>query len=235
MFTFAKIMADEQRKIDGYKSLKVYQKAVCVFDITAYFVAHFMDRGHDRTVDQMQQAARSGKQNIVEGYSDAEGSTDSEHKLTVIAKGSLEELKEDFQDYLRMNGLETWGQDNAKYQACVPLFKKHNDSAYYMRQIEGRSDEEIANIALIVIYQALAMLQGYIAYINKKFLTEGGVKEQRFRKRLEYRESRDGRFSREGRDSRSIRSGRFGRDDDPNQPNQPNTPNSPTTPNNPKN
>ena len=219
-------MADEQRNIDGYKSLKVYQKAVCVFDITAYFVTHFMDRGHDRTVDQMQQAARSGKQNIVEGYSDAEGSTESEHKLTVIAKGSLEELKEEFQDYLRMNDLELWGQEHPKYKACVPLFKKHNDSAYYMRQIEGRSDEDIANIALIVIYQALAMLQGYIAYINKKFLTEGGVKEQRFRRRLEYRESRDGRFS---------RSSRIGRDDDPNQPNQPNTPNSPTTPNNPKN
>ena len=211
-------MADEQRNIDGYKSLKVYQKTVCVFDITAYFVTHFMDRGHDRTVDQMQQAARSGKQNIVEGYSDAEGSTESEHKLTVIAKGSLEELKEDFQDYLRMNGLEMWAQDNAKYRACVPLFKKHNDSAYYMRQIEGRSDEDIANIALIVIYQALAMLQGYIAYINKKFLTEGGVKEQRFRRRLEYRESRDGRFS---------RSSRFGRDGDPNQPNNPTPPNNP--------
>ena len=215
-------MADEQRNIDGYKSLKVYQKAVCVFDITAYFVTHFMDRGHDRTVDQMQQAARSGKQNIVEGYSDAEGSTESEHKLTVIAKGSLEELKEDFQDYLRMNDLELWGQEHPKYKACVPLFKKHNDSAYYMRQIEGRSDEDIANIALIVIYQALAMLQGYIAYINKKFLTEGGVKEQRFRRRLEYRESRDGRFS---------RSSRIGRDDDPNQPNHPNNPTLPNHPN----
>ena len=215
-------MADEHRNIDGYKSLKVYQKAVCVFDITAYFVTHFMDRGHDRTVDQMQQAARSGKQNIVEGYSDAEGSTESEHKLTVIAKGSLEELKEDFQDYLRMNDLELWGQEHPKYKACVPLFKKHNDSAYYMRQIEGRSDEDIANIALIVIYQALAMLQGYIAYINKKFLTEGGVKEQRFRRRLEYRESRDGRFS---------RSSRIGRDDDPNQPNHPNNPTLPNNPN----
>ena len=215
-------MADEQRNIDGYKSLKVYQKTVCVFDITAYFVTHFMDRGHDRTVDQMQQAARSGKQNIVEGYSDAEGSTESEHKLTVIAKGSLEELKEDFQDYLRMNDLELWGQEHPKYKACVPLFKKHNDSAYYMRQIEGRSDEDIANIALIVIYQALAMLQGYIAYINKKFLTEGGVKEQRFRRRLEYRESRDGRFS---------RSSRIGRDDDPNQPNHPNNPTLPNNPN----
>ena len=82
-----------------------------------------------------------------------------------------------------------------------------------MRQIEGRSDEDIANIALIVIYQALAMLQGYIAYINRKFLTEGGVKEQRFRKRLEYRESRDGR------------------DDDPNQPNHPNNPTLPNHPN----
>ena len=215
-------MADEQRNIDGYKSLKVYQKAVCVFDITAYFVTHFMDRGHERTVDQMQQAARSGKQNIVEGYSDAEGSTESEHKLTVIAKGSLEELKEDFQDYLRMNDLELWGQEHPKYKACVPLFKKHNDSAYYMRQIEGRSDEDIANIALIVIYQALAMLQGYIAYINKKFLTEGGVKEQRFRRRLEYRESRDGRFS---------RSSGIGRDDDPNQPNHPNNPTLPNHPN----
>ena len=215
-------MADEQRNIDGYKSLKVYQKTVCVFDITAYFVTHFMDRGHDRTVDQMQQAARSGKQNIVEGYSDAEGSTESEHKLTVIAKGSLEELKEDFQDYLRMNDLELWGQEHPKYKACVPLFKKHNDSAYYMRQIEGRSDEDIANIALIVIYQALAMLQGYIAYINKKFLTEGGVKEQRFRRRLEYRESRDGRFS---------RSSRFGRDSDPNQPTNPNNPTLPNNPN----
>ena len=215
-------MADEQRNIDGYKSLKVYQKTVCVFDITAYFVTHFMDRGHDRTVDQMQQAARSGKQNIVEGYSDAEGSTESEHKLTVIAKGSLEELKEDFQDYLRMNDLELWGQEHPKYRACVPLFKKHNDSAYYMRQIEGRSDEDIANIALIVIYQALAMLQGYIAYINKKFLTEGGVKEQRFRRRLEYRESRDGRFS---------RSSRFGRDSDPNQPTNPNNPTLPNNPN----
>jgi len=77
-------MQDDERKIDSYKTLKVYQKTICVFDITCYFVDHFLDRGHDRTVDQMQQAARSGKQNIVEGYSDAEGSTDSEHKLTVI-------------------------------------------------------------------------------------------------------------------------------------------------------
>ena len=227
-------MADEQRNIDGYKSLKVYQKTVCVYDITIYFVEHFMDRGHDRTVDQMQQAARSGKQNIAEGYSDAEGSTESEHKLTVIAKGSLEELKEDYQDYLRSHSLEVWDEEHPKYKACKPLFHKHNDSAYYMRQIAGRSAEEIANIALIVIYQALAMLQGYIAYINKKFLTEGGVREQRFRRRMEFRE---GRFGRDGRESRLGRDGRFsreGRGDAPTKPTIPTQPNSPNFPNNPK-
>jgi len=208
-------MEDDERKIDSYKTLKVYQKTICVFDITCYFVDHFLDRGHDRTADQMQQAARSGKQNIVEGYSDAEGSTDSEHKLTVIAKGSLEELKEDFQDYLRIHGLTIWDQEHEKYKACVPRFKKHNDTAYYMRQINGRSAEDIANIALIVIYQALSMLHGYIKYINRKFLEQGGVKEQRYWKRVQYRE---GRF------------GRCGREQDPNNPNNPTEPTTPTIP-----
>lgn len=210
-------MQDEERKIDSYKTLKVYQKALCVFDITCYFVNHFMDRGHDRTVDQMQQAARSGKQNIVEGYSDAEGSTESEHKLTVIAKGSLEELKEDYLDYLRTHNLPAWTQENEKYKACVPRFRRHNDTDYYMKQIEGRNAEDVANIALIVIYQTLAMLYGYIKYINRKFLEQGGVKEQRYWKRIQYRDcrfSRDGRFGRDGKET----------------PTSPSTPNTPTTP-----
>lgn len=215
-------MSDEQRNIDGYKTLKVYQKAVCVFDITAYFVSRFMDRGHDRTVDQMQQAARSGKQNIVEGYSDAEGSTESEHKLTVIAKGSLEELKEDYKDFLRMHDMQIWGPQDEKYQLCKPRFERHNDTAYYMRQIDGRSAEDIANIALVVIYQTLAMLQGYIKYLNKKFLTEGGVKEQRFRRRMEFR-SREGL----GRDGRFGWDSRLGRGEPPTRPTPPTTPTPP--------
>ena len=120
---------------------------------------HFPDRGRDRTVDQMQQAARSGKQNIVEGYSDAEGSTEIEHKLTVIAKGSLEELKEDYLDYLRTHHLEIWGPQHDKYKICQSYFKRNNDSAWYRKQIEGGNPEEIANMALIVIFQTLAMIK----------------------------------------------------------------------------
>jgi four helix bundle suffix protein len=211
-------MEDYQKKPGSYKTLKAYQKSECVFDITYYFVEHFLDRGHDRTVDQMQQAARSGKQNIVEGYSDAEGSSDSYHRLAVIAKGSLEELLEDFEDYLRVHQLERWGQQHPKYIACIPLFQKHNDSQWYRRQIEGRSDEDIANIAIIVIHQTLALLRGLIDRIDKKFLEEGGIKEQRFQARLKYRNNQ--------RDSREIR-------ETPNDPKTPYSPNGPKTPNNP--
>ena len=177
----------KQEKPDGYKSLSVYQKSECIYDVTHYFVNNFLDRGKDRTVDQMLQAARSCKQKIVEGYSDAEGSTESEHKLSVIAKGSLEELKEDYRDYLRNNSLEIWGKDHPKYIAAQPLCRKHNDSAWYRRQIEGRNAEDICNIALIIVNQELAMLYGYIKYLNDKFLKEGGVKEQRYRIRSEWR------------------------------------------------
>ena len=177
----------KQEKPDGYKSLSVYQKSECIYDVTHYFVNNFLDRGKDRTVDQMLQAARSCKQNIVEGYSDAEGSTESEHKLSVIAKGSLEELKEDYRDYLRNNRMEIWGKDHPKYIAAQPLCRKHNDSAWYRRQIEGRNAEDICNIALIIVNQELAMLYGYIKYLNDKFLKEGGVKEQRYRIRSEWR------------------------------------------------
>lgn len=180
-------MEQYQKQPGSYKSLKAYQKAECIYDITFYFVQSFLDKHHDRTADQMLQAARSGKQDIVEGYSDAEGSSEVHYRLTVIAKGSLEELLEDYEDYLRVRKLERWGMQHFKYQACIPLFQKHNDSAWYRRQIDGRSDEDIANIAIIVIHQTLSLLRGLIDRINIKFLQEGGIREQRRQARLHYR------------------------------------------------
>lgn len=120
---------------DSYKTLIVFRKSECVYDITFYFVSRFLERSHDRTVDQMQQAARSGKQNIVEGYSDAEGSTEIEHKLTVIAKGSLEELKEDYKDYLRATMVWRYGD------LSIPNTGWHShcaDASTTAHGIEGR-------------------------------------------------------------------------------------------------
>lgn len=178
---------DEFRKQpDSYTTLGVYRKAECIYDITYYFCHQFLNI-KDRTFDQMVQGARSCKQNIVEGYSDAEGSTDSEHRLTVVAKGSLEELKEDYRDYLRNHGMEIWGPRHPKYLICREYFARHNDSAYYRREIKGRGAEEIANFALIVIHQELCILRGYIDKRDKEFKENGGIREQRAAIRRKHR------------------------------------------------
>lgn len=88
-----------------YSKYIVYQKSECIYDITFFFVSKFLQRG-DRTIDQMVQAARSGKQNIAEGITDAATSVEMGIKLVNVAKGSLKELREDYQDYLRTRHLQ---------------------------------------------------------------------------------------------------------------------------------
>ena len=91
----------------SYKNLIAYQKAECVYDVTFYFVHNYLEKG-DRTIDQMVQAARSGKQNIAEGAAAGNTSKETEIKLTNVAKASLQELLIDYEDFLRVRGLEQW-------------------------------------------------------------------------------------------------------------------------------
>ena len=95
----------------GYKDLLSFQKAEVVYDATVKFCADLLDR-RDRTVDQMVQAARSGKQNIVEGSSASGTSKEIELKLTNVARASLEELLTDYRDFLRTRGFEEWPKDH---------------------------------------------------------------------------------------------------------------------------
>ena len=90
-----------------YKNLLAYHKAMCVFDGTIYFTRRFYRDG-DRTIGQMQQAARSGKQNIIEGNVDGATSTYSNMHLLNIALGSLDELKEDFEDPTKTSESDRW-------------------------------------------------------------------------------------------------------------------------------
>ena len=92
-----------------YRNLRVYKVAEMIYDITYYFTSHYLAKG-DRTVDQMVQAARSGKQNIAEGNQAAATSSETEIKLTNVAKASLEELLTDYEDYLRVRNLEQWAR-----------------------------------------------------------------------------------------------------------------------------
>src|SRR5580700_10887049 len=95
----------------NYKELLSYQKAEVVYDITYRFCQRFLNRG-DRTIDQMVQAARSGKQNIVEGSKASGTSKEMEIKLTNVARASLEELLVDYRDFLRVRDLQLWDKDS---------------------------------------------------------------------------------------------------------------------------
>ena len=123
----------------SYKNLIAYQKAECVYDVTFYFAHHFLEKG-DRTIDQMIQAARSGKQNIAEGAAAGNTSKETEIKLTNVAKASLQELLVDYEDYLRVRGLEQWQPTNPRLAQAQRACAAHNDSAYYRRARPLRRD-----------------------------------------------------------------------------------------------
>ena len=109
-----------------YRNLRVYQVTEIIYDITYYFAHKYLAKG-DRTIDQMIQAARSGKQNIVEGCSASTTSSEMEIKLLNVAKASLQELLLDYEDYLRVRDLEQWDINSEKAQQTRKVCSKHND------------------------------------------------------------------------------------------------------------
>ena len=170
----------------NYQSLLIYQKAEVIFDITYYFCANFLPR-FDRTIGQMEQAARSGKQNIVEGSAISVTSKETEIKLTGVAKGSLLELLEDYKDFLRTRGYRQWENDSVEVQAMRKLCREHNDSAFYMNIVKTRPPETIANMVICMIKQNDYLLFKRLKSLEEKFLAEGGLREQMTRLRLQQR------------------------------------------------
>ncbi len=195
-----------------YKQLIAYQKAECIYDITYYFSNKFLTKG-DRTVDQMVQAARSGKQNIAEGSAAASTSTETEIKLTNVARASLHELLVDYEDYLRVRGLSQWAVDSEKYQQARQVCKAHSDSAFYREAIGVRSDETIANIAITLLHQTDYLLRKLLETQQDRFLKQGGVKEAMYRARSAYRGNcwKDGRNGGNGKDGKDERNGNDGK------------------------
>ncbi len=170
----------------GYRKLRVYRVAEIIYDITYYFTAHYLTKG-DRTIDQMVQAARSGKQNIAEGSEASTTSRETEIKLTNVAKASLEELLIDYEDYLRVRQLEQWKQDHPRYQALREYTCSDRIDQDYTVVITRLNDEEIANLCITLINQATYMLRNLIARQQEQFVVEGGIREQMTKARLEYR------------------------------------------------
>ncbi len=97
-----------------YRNLRVYKVAEIIYDVTYHFTSRYLGKG-DRTIDQMVQAARSGKQNIAEGNQAAATSSETEIKLTNVAKASFEELLIDYEDYLRVRNKQRWDKENPRF------------------------------------------------------------------------------------------------------------------------
>ena len=170
-----------------YQTLLSFQKAEIVYDITFRFAHKFLSRS-DRTVDQMIQSARSGKKNILEGSKAALTSKETEIKLTNVARASLEELLDDYKDYLRARDLKIWDKDSKEAQYVRKLGRKTPQTYEDYREfVETRPPEVVANIALCLIHQTNYLIDQQLRRLEKDFVEHGGLRERMTRARLQYR------------------------------------------------
>ena len=170
-----------------YHNLLSFQKAEVVYDLTFRFAHKYLSRG-DRTIDQMIQSARSGKKNILEGSKAAPTSKEMEIKLTGVARASLEELLDDYEDYLRARDFAIWDKASKEAQYVRRLGRKTPQTYELYREfVETRPPEIVANIALCLIHQTNYLIDQQLRRLEKDFVKEGGLRERMTRARLRYR------------------------------------------------
>ena len=174
------------RKQTKWEDLYFYQKSVTLYQLSFIF-AHRYYTNSDRTRDQLIQAARSGKQNIVEGSADGVTSMEMEIKLLNVARSSIKEAREDFEDYLTAHQLAIWSPGHARYHGMLDFCRKHNKWEEYERYVNKWNDEEMANIGLTLCHMIDKMMITYQNKLEKEFVSEGGIKERMTAARLGFR------------------------------------------------
>lgn len=171
----------------GYKNLLSFQKAEIVYDAMVKFCARFLNK-RDRTYDQMIQAARSGKQNIVEGSQTSGTSKEMELKLTNVARASLEELLTDYRDFLRTHGFEEWNKDHPYAERLRALNRQPNANYETFKKVVEHPDPAISANAIMGLIKVTAfLLDRQLSTLEKAFLKEGGLRERMTRARLRQR------------------------------------------------
>jgi four helix bundle protein len=156
----------------NYRGLLSYKKAKVVYDVTFAFCGRFLVKG-DRTIDQMVQAARSGKQNILEGSKASGTSKEMEIKLTNTARASLEELLDDYHDFLRSRQHRLWEKDSREAPFVRRLATKPEPSYSDFRDFcQTRPAEVVANIAICLIHQTNYLLDRQIRRLERDFINE---------------------------------------------------------------
>ena len=197
------------KKAVVWKDLYFYRKSDTVYQLTVEFCRRFLPAYGDRTVDQMVQAARSGKQNIVEGSEDGQTSSEMEIKLTNVAKASLEELLDDYEDYLRVRHLPQWNAGHPRYEKMRHYARSEQIRKEYAQKIALMNDEEIANLSITLIHQAIYMLHKLLITMQDRFVREGGIKERMFQSRVDYRSNQSNLNNRSNQNNRIAQNGHF--------------------------
>lgn len=167
--------------MEGYKRLNTYVLATVIFDLTVLFLRNFVDP-KSRTTDQMTQAARSGKQNIAEGYTMQ--SLEGYIKLCGVAEGSFKELAADYEDFLRQRKLSLWPKDDPRimaFRGFRAVWEKPNiPNTPHL----PKDPEEAANMLLTFCQMETFLLKRQIEALKEKFIAEGGFRENLFKRRL---------------------------------------------------
>ncbi|MBQ6422357.1 MAG: four helix bundle suffix domain-containing protein [Prevotella sp.] len=174
-----------------YRNLRVYQMAEALYDLTYIFCKRFLPPYGDRTVDQMVQAARSGKQNIAEGNQAAATSSETEIKLTNVARASLEELLTDYEDYLRTRALPQWTRSHPRFNTMRSWARSESFIRQYAEYARRMSDEELANLGITLCHQTIYMLGQLLKTQQERFVTQGGIKERMHSVRSSYRQEQE--------------------------------------------
>ena len=175
----------------NWERLYFYQKTVVLYQMTYAFCKRFLPKHGDRTVDQMIQAARSGKQNIVEGCADGVTSAEMELKLLNVARGSIKELKEDYLDYIRSRRLALWGTRHPRYDGLLSFCRAHNALEDYEPFFDRWTDEELANCANTLCHMVDRMLATHLAKKEADFTENGGIRERMTAARLGRRKTQN--------------------------------------------
>ena len=189
-------------KGNGYRKLRVVAMAEAVCDLTVIFVRRFVP-AQSRTRDQMEQAARPGKQNIAEGSAASASSKETEIKLTNVAKASLEELLLDYEDYLRQHNLAQWPKNHprvVKMRQYLTGDKFQSNPTEFAAQY---TPEEFCNLCITLIHQTTYMLRKLLEHQQKQFLEQGGIKELMYKARVEYRNRQTGQTGQTGQTSQT--------------------------------
>lgn len=183
------------KKPSGYQNLIVYQQAVVIYDLNIIFINRYIPKT-SRTYDQMVQAGRSGKQNIVEGS--LEKSLKMNIKLTGVSRGSFGELLEDYKDFLRTKGLKIWDKEDPRVLEIratreFPTNKSNlsNKTNLALWSHLTKEEESFANLMITLLSRENYLLDQMIRALERKFINEGGYTENLFRKRLAQRNKLD--------------------------------------------